>query len=129
MQAAPLFVGADLTRLDPFTLALLTNDEVLDVDRDPLGRAGGRLWAKDRLEIWSRPLADGTIAVALFNRGIEPRAVRIDWRRLGLSGSQPVRDMWQRRDLGRAATGYGRVVPSHGAVLLRIGTPRPIILS
>jgi alpha-galactosidase len=81
MQAAPLFIGADLTRLDPFTLALLTNDEVLDVDRDVLAKAGERLWEKDRLEVWSRPLADGTIAVALFNRGLKPREV-------GLTGAR-----------------------------------------
>jgi alpha-galactosidase len=128
MQAAPLFIGADLTRLDPFTLALLTNDEVLDVDRDVLAKAGERLWEKDRLEVWSRPLADGTIAVALFNRGLKPREVRLDWREIGLSGAQPVRDLWRRTDLGAMPDGVSRMVPSHGAVLLKVGKPKPVRL-
>jgi alpha-galactosidase len=123
MQAAPLFIGADLSRLDDFTLALLTNDEVLDVDRDVLAKAGGRVWAKDRLEMWSRPLADGTIAVALFNRGLTPRPIDARWQDLGRKGPQPVRDLWKRKDLGVYADGYQAVVPSHGAVLLKVGRP------
>ena len=124
MQAAPLFIGADLSKLDPFTLALLTNDEVLDVDRDILAKAGSRVWAKDRLEIWSRPLADGTTAVALFNRGLAPRSIEVRWEDLGLSGPQAIRDLWKRADLGTFAEGYSVMVPSHGAVLLKVGQPQ-----
>lgn len=123
MQAAALFIGADLSRLDPFTLALLTNDEVLDVDRDVLAKAGGRVWSKDRLEVWSRPLSDGTIAVALFNRGLTPRRIDARWSDLGRKGSQPVRDLWKRADLGVFADSYQTLVPSHGAVLLKVGKP------
>lgn len=54
MQAAPVLIGADLSQLDAFTLALLTNDEVLDVDLDPLGKAASRVWKQEKLEIWSR---------------------------------------------------------------------------
>ncbi len=77
LLAAPLLIGCDLTDLDDFTLGLLTNDEVLAVDQDSLGKQATRV--KDDLttgvEVWMRPLADGTIAVGLFNRGryeIEP---------------------------------------------------------
>ncbi|WP_198683022.1 NPCBM/NEW2 domain-containing protein [Peristeroidobacter agariperforans] len=121
MQAAPLFIGADLSKLDPFTIALLTNDEVLDVNLDVLAKAGGRTWAKDRTEIWSRPLADGTVAVALFNRGLETHRIEARWSDLGLEGSQPVRNLWERRDLGNFDGSYAVEVPSHGAVMLKIG--------
>ena len=125
MQAAPLFIGADLTKLDPFTLALLKNDEVLDITRDPDAHAGERVWAKDRLEVWSRRLADGSIAVALFNRGLEARPVAASWADLGLSGAHIVRDVWQARDLGRFSDGYTATVPSHGAMLLLIRPSGP----
>ena len=128
MQAAPLFIGADLTQLDPFTLALLTNDEVLDVTRDALAKAGARIWSQDRVEIWSRPLADGTVAVGLFNRGLEPRRIGASWRDLGLSGPQRVRDLWKREDAGTYRETFTASVPSHGAVLLKVGDPRPIKL-
>ncbi|GFE89294.1 NPCBM/NEW2 domain-containing protein [Steroidobacter agaridevorans] len=121
MQAAPLFIGADLSKLDPFTIALLTNDEVLDVNLDVLAKAGGRVWSKDRTEIWSRPLADGTIAVALFNRGLDSHRIEARWSDLGLKGTQPVRNLWERRDLGNFDGGYAIEVPSHGAVMLKIG--------
>jgi alpha-galactosidase len=123
LQAAPLFVGADLARIDPFTLALLTNDEVLEVDQDPLGHAASRVWKNERTEVWSRPLADGTIAVGLFNRGLAPATVTARWSDLGLAGRQPIRDLWQRKDLDTRNDSYAALVPRHGVVLVKIGRP------
>jgi alpha-galactosidase len=123
LQAAPLFIGADLSKLDAFTLALLTNDEVIDVDQDPLGRAAHRVWSDARREIWARPLHDGTLAVGLFNRGLAPADVTVDWTQLGLRGRQPVRDLWRRADLGPFAEKFSATVPRHGAVFLKIGKP------
>ncbi len=121
MQAAPLLIGADLAQLDSFTVALLTNDEVLEVDQDPLGQAGGRVWQQDKLEVWVRPLHDGTLAVALFNRGLQPYDVTARWSDLGLKGRQPVRDLWQKKDLGQFSETFTATVPRHGAVMVRIG--------
>lgn len=123
LQAAPLFIGADLSKLDPLTLALLTNDDVLDVDQDPLGKAARRLWQDGRLEIWARPLADGTAAVGLFNRGLAANKVTVPWRLIGRSGAQPVRDLWQRRDLGASRDSFTATVPRHGVVFIKVGKP------
>src|SRR5262245_31129620 len=124
LQAAPLFIGADLSKLDNFTLSLLSNDEVIAVDQDPLGHAAGRIWSDARREIWARPLADGTMAVGLFNRGLQPAQVTVEWAQLGLKGQQPVRDLWQRRDLGVLPDKFTATVPRHGAVFLKVGKPR-----
>jgi alpha-galactosidase len=124
LQAAPLFIGADLSKLDSFTLSLLSNDEVIAVDQDPLGRAAARIWADERREIWARQLADGATAVGLFNRGLHATEVTVHWSQLNLRGPQPLRDLWQRRDLGTAHDKFTAKVPRHGAVLLKIGKPR-----
>jgi alpha-galactosidase len=124
LQAAPLLVGTDLSQLDTFTTNLLGNAEVLAVDQDPLGRAAGRTVRDGRVEIWSRPLADGTIAVGLFNRDIVPRAVTVKWSDLGIAGSHAVRDLWRQKDLGPRVASFTATVARHGAVLVRIGTPR-----
>jgi alpha-galactosidase len=121
MLAAPLLLGCDLSRLDSFTLALLTDDEVLDVDQDPLGQSATRRWQENQLEVWSRPLADGGIAVALFNRGVQERAIVAKWTDLGVAGERPVRDLWKRRDLGRFKDSISATVRAHGAVMLKIG--------
>jgi alpha-galactosidase len=124
LQAAPLFIGADLSKLDPFTLALLTNTEVIDIDQDPLGQAARRVWQDARREIWARPLVDGTMAVGLFNRGLAQSEITVDWSQLGLRGRQPVRDLWQRKDLGAFPEKFSATVPRHGVIFLKIGKPR-----
>ncbi|HZD04390.1 MAG TPA: hypothetical protein VE173_05720, partial [Longimicrobiales bacterium] len=123
IQAAPLMLGADLSRLDPWTIDLLTNDEVLDVTLDTLGVAGGRVWKEGRLEVWARPLHDGTRAVGLFNRGLKPYDVTVRFADLGLSGPQPVRDLWRQADLGTSTDAFTAEVPRHGAMMLKIGRP------
>lgn len=124
MQAAPLLIGADMSQLDAFTIALLTNDDVLDVDQDMLGKAGGRVWKSEKLEVWSRPLSDGTVAVSLFNRGMKPAEVTANWSEIGVSGRQPVRDLWMRKELGVFNGSFKTMVPRHGAVMLKVGIPR-----
>jgi alpha-galactosidase len=123
MAAAPLLLGCDLDRLDPATLDLLTNDEVLDVDQDPLGRAGDRRWKMGGLEVWSRPLWDGTVAVALFNRTNADRQVTARWKDVGVGGEQPVRDLWRHQDLGSFIGSFTAPVPAHGAVMVKVGRP------
>jgi len=123
LQAAPLFIGADLSKLDAFTLALLTNDEVIDVDQDPLGHSARRVWQDARREIWARPLEDGAYAVGLFNRGLGPAEVSVDWSQLGLRGPLRVRDLWRRADLGTFAGKFSATVPRHGAVFIRASRP------
>src|SRR5438552_12942763 len=69
LLAAPLLIGCDMTQLDDFTLNLLTNDEVLEVNQDPLGKQAARVAQNDDLEVWAKDLEDGSKAVGLFNRG------------------------------------------------------------
>ena len=122
MMAAPLLIGCDMTKFDPFTLAILTNDEVLDIDQDSLGQAAGRV-ATDGSgsEVWSRPLFDGTHAVALLNPSPVEQTVAVKWSEIGVSGKQPVRDLWLHEDVGSFDDGYSVLVPGHGIVLLKVG--------
>jgi alpha-galactosidase len=124
LVAAPLIISCDLTRIDPFTLALLSNDEVIAVDQDPLGRAATPREKHGPTEVWARPLWDGTVAAGLFNRGEETAVVTAHWSKLGVSGLQPVRDLWRQKELGEFSEGFSAEVPAHGTLLIRVGKPQ-----
>src|SRR4051794_19258250 len=121
LLAAPLIFSGDMTRLDDFTLGLLTNDEVIDVDQDPLGRPGRRVAKQGGLEVWARDMEDGSLAVGLFNRGEREATVAARWSDLGVSGSRPVRDLWRQKDLGTFRDHFPATVAGHGVVLVKIG--------
>ena len=99
--AAPMLLGCDLTQLDPFTRALMTNDEVLAVNQDPLGKMGHRIAQIGNTQVWARPLWDGTTAVGLFNLDNAPAPVSISLADLKLTAPQEVRDIWQLKNLSR----------------------------
>jgi alpha-galactosidase len=118
--AAPLIFSGDITRLDDFTLSLLTNDEVIDIDQDPLGKPGYRVSKDGDMEIWERELEDGSLAVGLFNRGANESIVTANWKDLGISGKQKVRDLWRQIEAGVYEDKFTAVVPRHGVELLRM---------
>jgi alpha-galactosidase len=114
-------IGCDLTQIDSFTKDLLCNPDVIDVDQDPLGHAAKRVSQDKTVEVWARPLHDGTMAVGLFNRGFWKARVTASWKDLGLSGPQPIYDLWQCMNAGTANHQYSAMVPAHGCVLVKIG--------
>lgn len=128
LLSAPLILGNDLHRLDPFTLSLLTNDEVLAVDQDPLGKQATLVAASGPKEVngfpqqqvWAKPLADGSMAVGLFNLGDQPTQVTADFSVLKIIGKQTVRDLWRQKDLGDFSDKFEKIVNPHGVVLVKI---------
>jgi alpha-galactosidase len=123
MLAAPMFFSGDMTKLDDFTLSLLTNDEVIEVDLDPLGRQGRRVAQDDDAEVWARDLEDGSKAVALFNRGEAPAKVTAKWSDIGVKGPRIVRDLWRQKDIGEFTDRFSADVPRHGVVFVRVRKP------
>lgn len=126
LLASPLLIGCDMTQMDDFTLNLLTNDEVLEVNQDPLGKQARRISKDENVEVWAKTMADGSLAVGLFNRGEFPAPVTVRWTELGLpAGSAvPVRDLWPQRDLGPVAGSFTATIPRHGVRLIRTGAGR-----
>ncbi|MCC6353605.1 MAG: DUF5107 domain-containing protein [Verrucomicrobiae bacterium] len=120
LWGSPMIIGTPIERLDEFTLGLLTNDEVLEVNQDPLGKQAVRIVLPGGGEALCKELEDGTRAVGLFNVGADPATVSLKWADLGIAGPQRVRDLWRQRNLGIFNDGFGVKVAPHGVMLLRV---------
>ncbi len=120
MLSAPLLLGCDLDRLDDFTLSLLTNDEVLALDQDTLGKQAVRAATSGAVDEFVKPLEDGSIALGLFNRGSTEEKVNVRLGGLGLSGKQVVRDLWRQKNLVLPEGRFDITVAPHGVVLLKL---------
>jgi len=117
--AAPLLAGNDLRNVPPNILDILTNREVIAIDQDPLGKQGKRVARNGDLEVWARPLAGGSWAVGLFNRGDAPAKVTFHAADLGLSRITAIRDLWEHANQ-KAAAEYSAEVPSHGVAMFKV---------
>lgn len=120
MLAAPLIFSGDMTKLDEFTLSLLTNDEVIEINQDPLCQAAKPVSRVEMAEVWAKDLEDGSKAVGLFNRDEVEQAIAAKWADLGVSGKQRVRDLWRQQDVGILEDAFTATVPRHGVVLVRL---------
>jgi alpha-galactosidase len=117
LMDAPLLFGGDMMQLDPFTLGLLTNSEVIAVDQDALGKQAAPVARHGTLEVWAKPMEDGSIAVGLFNRGDQATTVIALWSDLGIHGKRKVRDLWRQKDVGKFNHEFHASVGPHGAEL------------
>jgi alpha-galactosidase len=120
MMAAPLFYSGDLNTLDAFTLNVLCNPEVIEVDQDPLGQSARTVALADDAVLFVKDMQDGSKAVALCNPGEMEIPVTANWSDLGLTGKQRVRDLWRQSDLGAFDQAFSAKVGRHGTLLIRL---------
>ncbi len=120
MLAAPLLAGNDLSKMSHETLEILTNKEVIAIDQDKAGIQGDRVSAVGPMEIWSKPLANGDKAVALFNRGESRVPMTLSLKSVGFGNNAKLHDVWSGKDVTATKGSYTVQVPTHGVVLLRI---------
>src|SRR5690242_12624343 len=125
LLAAPLMAGNDLRAMPAATRDILLNKEIIAVDQDQLGKQGMLVQepALD-LQVWSKPLTDGSRAVVLLNRSVLQTVVTASWHALGIHGAARVRDRWAHSGLGTFTERFGATVPAHGRVMVRI-SPTP----
>jgi alpha-galactosidase len=119
LMAAPLFFSGDMRFLDDFTLNILCNAEVIEIDQDPLGKQARPLVQDDETLVMAKPMEDGSLAVGLFNLAELSREIAVDWSLLGLQGPRQVRDLWRHKDLGAFDGRFAAQIPRHGVVLVR----------
>ncbi|MBS1803231.1 MAG: glycoside hydrolase family 27 protein [Acidobacteria bacterium] len=117
--AAPLLAGNDLSKMDETTKSILMNREVIAIDQDKLGVQGSRVGP---LQVWIKPLADGSKAVALFNFVTDdvPQPITLRLEDIGFPGPVQARDLWAHKDLGTLRDSYTVTPPKGGVVLLRV---------
>jgi alpha-galactosidase len=120
LMAAPLFFSGDMSKLDEFTLNVLCNPEVIEVDQDPLGKQAKPVFQDDRSLILAKPMEDGSLAVGLFNLDQVARPMTASWSQLGINGPQRVRDLWRQKNLGQFDGQFTAEVARHGVMLVRL---------
>ena len=122
MFAAPLLVGTDISNMSADTKSILLNRAVIAVDQDPLGHAAERVKKDGDIEVWSRPLADGSRAVALLNLSASPVSIGVGWTDIGYPAAlrATVRNLWSDQEVSDQRDHYAAQVPSHGVVMVTI---------
>lgn len=123
MLAAPLLAGNNLSQLTPEVTGVLTNREVIAIDQDSLGKQARRLFVEGPVEIWARSLADGSVALAVFNFGEDEsmmRGIKLHLAQAGAADGWKARDLWSGKDLGPIRDDYAFRLKRHESLLLKL---------
>jgi alpha-galactosidase len=116
--AAPLLAGNDLTKMTEADKSILMNKDAIAIDQDALGKQGDRLYESGDLEVWTKPLSGGRVAVGLFNRSWSKRDVSVDLAEIGFRNGGNVHDVWKGKDLGHRSGVFTDILVKHGVTLL-----------
>ncbi|HEX4321402.1 MAG TPA: glycoside hydrolase family 27 protein [Acidobacteriaceae bacterium] len=118
LLASPLLAGNDLSKMSDSDKSILLNREAIAIDQDSLGKQGDRLFESGDLDVWTKPLSGGRVAVGLFNRSWSTRDISFDLAAIGFGSGATVRDVWKHRDLGHYSGTFTDTLPTHGVTLL-----------
>jgi alpha-galactosidase len=121
MACSPLMIGCDVRKMEKDTADLLTNREVLVINQDPLGKPAHRVKQFGSCEVWKKPLADGTLAVALINRGSSGSDILLKAGDIGLLDTPKlVRNLWAEQDIADFKADINLRVQPHETILLKV---------
>ncbi len=120
LLSSPLLIGCDISKMDAFTLNLLSNDEVLALDQDALGKQAEQKLKTNTHQVWIKQLDDGSKAIGIFNTSDGYEAVTLSWQDFGLSANEKVRDLWRQKDLGTVANTFATRIAPHGVTLIKV---------
>jgi alpha-galactosidase len=134
LLSAPMLIGCPLERLDPFTINLLNNHEVLDINQDPLGKPARFIGLDNGVQIWLKELKDGSYALGMFNmanygehpasyfRWGDEKEIRFNLRldKFNLPGKWLIRDVWKQKEIGEFSRFFTTKIPYHGVKLIKL---------
>jgi alpha-galactosidase len=126
MLAAPLLAGNDLPHMKPEIQAVLTNSDVIAIDQDKLGKQGSRIYSDGEVEVWTRPLAKGALAIAVLNAGdnrYSTHPFHLNLAKLGLHGAQAGKDLWTGKTV-KLTDNMPLELASHDILLVRVDSPK-----
>ncbi len=119
IMAAPIMISSDVRKMSDQVKDLYINKDMLAINQDSLGVQGHRISNVDGKQIWTKPLRNGDIAVALLNDNTSTQTIECDFSKIGVTGEVEVRDIWQKKDLGKL-THVSVELPAHGSAMLRL---------
>jgi alpha-galactosidase len=119
LLSSPLLIGCDMSQLDDFTLGLLTNDEVLAINQDALGKSARKVFEKDKIQVWVKDLEDGKKAIGIFNLDDKATKTTINFSDIKLASQVMLRDVWRQQNIGTFKNSFAASVPAHGVMLLK----------
>lgn len=120
LWASPMLIGSPIEQMDAFTLALLTNTEVLAVHQDAFAVPGKTVRLNHKAEIVVKMLENGDRAVGLFNTSESPQTIVFDLKYADVSGRHRIRDLWRQQDIGVYSDQFAAEVRPHGVILVRV---------
>ncbi len=119
IMAAPIMISSDVRSMSNETKELYLNKDMIAINQDSLGVQGHRISDVNGKQVWTKPLKNGDIAVALLNNNSSTQTVECNFADLGVEGEVEVRDAWKKKDLGPLSH-VSIELPAHGSALLRL---------
>lgn len=120
--AAPFFFSTDIYNIDDFTVGILANADLLNINQDELGHVAEVIRNKENEVVMLKNLANGSKVLAVFNRDTKnEKLISVEWQELGMDGKQTVYDAWRQKDLGRMKEEISVRLSPEGVGLFIIG--------
>ncbi len=115
---SPLMFGGEMRNNDEWTLSLITNEEILDINQN--SHSAKPVFDDGKTIVWQSVSARENPVIAVFNADEAEREIAVDLEKLGISGEHTLRDLWKKENVGRVNNKLNVTVNPHGAKIYEL---------
>lgn len=115
---SPLMFGGEMRNNDEWTLSLITNEEILDINQN--SHSAKPVFDDGKTIVWQSVSARENPVIAVFNADEAEREIAVDLEELGISGEHTLRDLWKKENVGRVNNKLNVTVNPHGAKIYEL---------
>ena len=120
LMASPLFLSADIGKLNQTSLDILKDREIISINQDTLCKQAKRVINTNVYDVLVKPLADGSFAVGLLNKSDKPFDLNLSFKDAGLIGNYMVRNIWQKTNNNKAVNSFSGKIAPHETIVLKL---------
>ena len=120
LMASPLFLSADISKLNQTSLDILKNREIISINQDTLCKQAKRVITTNVYDVLVKPLSDGSFALGLLNKSNAAFELNLSFKDAGLIGNYSVKDSWQKKNNSKGVNNWGGKIAAHETIVLKL---------
>jgi hypothetical protein len=101
-------------------MSLITNDDIIALNQDRLGKQAAFVFEREDIQVWSKPLADGSTAIGIINLGTKEKTTSVKLDKISSTQYSTSKNLWNKQIATIKDNSISATIPSHGIVQFKL---------
>ena len=101
-------------------MSLITNDDIIALNQDRLGKQAAFVYEREGIQVWSKPLSDGTTAIAIINLSAKEKTTTVKLDKISSGTFTTSKNLWSKQIASLKDNSITATIPTHGILQFKL---------